>query len=283
MSVRNSCWLVILVAIALLSPSPASAQQSKSSKAAPSAAPARTKAPSPAPRTPAAASAAAPSGQPKAAPAAARPVDPADEAKKKEILASSRWRRAVFEMNEWLTTQSIYDAKEVQGIKADLAARIAQMNSRELTAMLDDMDAKFQILESKPAQEAGSWLAQYLSILSDRKREEVLKQLPNIGTMTPEQLSQEITKIQRKRQSMIRAQATFDQTRQAQVDATMKANQEAQQAMRRDQRATSNTGYTSPYRPANTGQRPFDNVSDPGPEMKYYVSPWGGVGFTFGG
>lgn len=282
MSVRNSGWLVMLVLIALLSPSAASAQASKSSKAPP-AAPARTKAPSPAPRTPAAASPAPPSGGPKAAaPAAARPADPADEAKKKEILASSRWRRAMFEMNEWLTNQTIYDPQEVQGIKTDLRARVAKMNARELTAMLDDMDAKFQILESKPAQEAGSWLAQYLSILSDRKREEVLKQLPNIGTMTPAQLSQEITKIQRKRQSMIRAQATFDQTRQAQVDAAMKANQEAQQAMRRQQGATSNTGYTSPYRPANSGQRPFDNVSDPGPEMKYYVSPWGGVGFMFG-
>lgn len=281
MSLRNLCSLAMLMLIALLSPSLASAQQSKATKA-PAAAP-RTKSPSPAPRAPAAASPAAPAGGTKAAaPAAARPADPADDAKKKEILASSRWRRATFELNEWLTTQSIYDAKEVQGIKADLAARVAKMNSRELTAMLDDMDAKFRILESKPAQDAGAWLAQYLSILSDTKREEVLKQLPNIGTMTPAQLNQEIVKIQRKRQSMIRAQATFDQTRQAQVDATLKANQEAQQAMRRDQRAASTTGYTSPYRPANTGQRPFDNVSDPGPEMKYYVSPWGGVGFTFG-
>lgn len=281
MSLRNHCSLAMLVLFALMNPSLATAQQSKSTKA-PAAAP-RTKAASPAPRTPAPASPGTPAdGKKAAAPAAPRPVDPADEAKKKEILASSRWRRATFEMNEWLSNQTIYDPKEVQGIKADLSARIATMNARELTAMLDDMDAKFQILESKPAQEAGAWLAQYLSILSDTKREEVLKQLPNIGTMTPAQLNQEIVKIQRKRQSMIRAQATFDQTRQAQVDATMKANQEAQQAMRRDQRAASTSSYTSPYRPANTGQRPFDNVSDPGPEMKYYVSPWGGVGFSFG-
>lgn len=276
MLVRQVLLSAIVVSFAVASPPVALAQAGKATKAPAPAAPARTKAPTPAPR---AAAPAAPAGTAK------QPVAHAeDDAKKKEILASSRWRRAMFELNEWLASQTIYDAQEVQGIKADLAARVAKMNARELESMLADMNAKFQILESQPAQEAGAWLGQYLSILSDRKREEVLKQLPDIGTMTPAQLSQEITKIQRKRQSMIRAQATFDQTRQAQVDAALKANQEAQQAMRRDQQraASSGAGYTSPYRPANTGQRPFDNVSDPGPEMKYYVSPWGGVGFTFG-
>jgi hypothetical protein len=253
----------------------AGGQQVKPPQASPAPAAPRASKKSPAP------SAAPASANKAAAPAAPRPVDAADEARKKEILESSRWRRAMFEFQEWLNRQSIYDTKEVAGIKADLAARVAKMNSRELTAMLDDMGAKFQILESKPAQDAGAWLAQYLSILSDAKREEVLKQLPNISTMTPAQLNQEIARIQRKRQSMIRAQATFDQTRQAQVDAALKANQEAQQALRREQQARSPGGYTSPYRPT-THERPFENVSDPGPEMKYYVSPWGGVGFTFG-
>lgn len=223
-----------------------------------------------------------------AAPAAKAPAAPAkatdahDEAKKKEILASARWRRAMFEYNEWLTMQQIYDEKQVAQFKKSFNARVAKMTSNELEAMLNDMDAKLKILESQPAKEAGQWLGQYLSILSDKKREEVVKEMPNLGSLTPTQLSQEIWKIQRKRQSMMQSQAAFDQGRQAQVDAAMQAHREAQAAMRRDQQLSAAQSYTSPYRPSTgTGERPFEDINPTGPKMSFYVSPWGGVGYFF--
>lgn len=283
MTHRWSCVWLAMIAVAACNAATASAQSSTAPPGAPAAKSGKAVAK---PATPAAGKAAAPATGAKAAPAAPSApatgkIDPAEQAKRKQILSSARWRRAMFEFNEWLSTQQIFDAKQVEQSKAELAARVAKMNSRELTAMLDDMDAKFKILESEPAQEAGAWLGQYLSILSDKKRDEVVKELPQLGTMTAAQLSQEIAKIQRKRQSMVRAQATFDQARQAQVDATIKANQAAQEAIRADQR-TSAVQYSSPYRPPATRDRPFDNVTDPGPQMEFYVSPWGGVGYIFG-
>ena len=57
-------------------------------------------------------------------PAATTEQDNAQEAMaaKAEILQSSRWRRAIFELGEWLSVQKIYPPREVQRIKAELAS-----------------------------------------------------------------------------------------------------------------------------------------------------------------
>ena len=53
------------------------------------------------------------------------------------------------------SVQPFYDKKQVEEIKANLSSPCrGQMSSSDLQFMLDDMDAKFQILESQPAQEA---------------------------------------------------------------------------------------------------------------------------------
>jgi hypothetical protein len=84
----------------------------------------------------------APAPQPAPAPdAAAAPQD--DIAKKAEILRSPRWRRAVFELGDWLDTQEIYPPKQVQKIKSDFNHRVAKMSSYELEYLLEDLEQKF--------------------------------------------------------------------------------------------------------------------------------------------
>ena len=213
-------------------------------------------------------------GQP---PSAKSATLPDDAAKKAAILGSYRWRRAMFEMNEWLSAQPFYDKKHVEEIKARLAARVAKMSAGELAFMLDDLDAKFQILDSKPAQEARAWMAQYLAVLSDKKREEVLKDLPNFATMTAAQLNQEVMKIQQKRAARAKEQAAYEQTRTEQVGAALQADRAAQQAYSREQNRPAAT--FSPYRsPPQT--KPFENVHT-GPDLQYYVNPYGGVGLIY--
>ncbi|MBI3838392.1 MAG: hypothetical protein HY288_10730 [Planctomycetia bacterium] len=81
------------------------------------------------------------------------------------------------------------------------------MSASDLEFMLEDMEAKFQILKSKEAQEARAWMAQNLSVPSDKKREEVLKTMPNLATMRAAQLSRQIARIQEKRASLAEEQA----------------------------------------------------------------------------
>ena len=275
--------LVLLLVVAVFNrPLPAQLSQQKApskapGKAAPPAArPAPAAKSSPATTKPTA-------GKPAVskAPVSTSQANSADAAKKAAILDSKRWRRAMFELNEWFSAQRLYDKKQVEEIKADLSARVAEMSSSDLEFMLQDMEAKFQIMESQPAQEARDWLGHYLSLRSAKKREELLKDMPNLVTMTAAQLSQEIQKIERKRTLSQREAAASSRTQQAQVSNQMQANKAAQAAYARQQ-AQAPAAYSSPYRAANStpGARPFDDRKL-GPNMEFYSGNYGQFGVIF--
>lgn len=214
-----------------------------------------------------------------AAAAAAPPQD--DVAKKAEILRSPRWRRAVFELGDWLDTQQIYPPKQVQKIKSDFNHRVAKMSSYELEYLLEDLEQKFKVMDSPEAKDARAWVGQYLSAMSDRKRDEVLKDIPNVVSMSAGELSQEIQKIEAKRQSLQRQQAAFDQGRQQLLEQAQ-ANRQltAQAAAAAAAQANSAPAY-SPYRSQGGGKPPFADSHGGG--MSIGVGPWGAyVGFSVG-
>jgi hypothetical protein len=159
----------------------------------------------------------------------------------------------MFELNEWFRWQTIYTPEEVARLRAEFADRVDTMSIDELRDVISDMDAKFQILNAPEVREIREWFGHYISILADRRREEILRDIPNFAKMTPGQLTQEIRRFQRKKSS----QRSFDRTRQARVDARLQANQAAQSAARN--RPARPAAYRSPYRPASR-ERPFDNV-----------------------
>jgi hypothetical protein len=223
-------------------------------------------------------------------PAAATPADkPADKAapqseddiaKKATILRSPRWRRAIFELGEWLDTQQIYPPKQVMKIKSDFNHRVAKMSSYELEYLLEDLESKFKVIDSPEAKDARAWVGQYLSAMSDRKREEVLKDIPDIVTMSSGQLSQEIQKIETKRQSLQQQQAAFDQGRQVMVEQAQVARQQTAQAAAMAAAQSSGPAY-SPYRSQGGGKPPFSDNHGGG--MTVYSGPFGaGVSMSLG-
>jgi len=244
---------------------------------------AQSSAPNPAAKQPAAAQAATQSSaQPPAAQATAvQPTAAVDDAvRRSQILASERWRRAMYVMNEWLRTQKRYTPDQVAKIQAGFSAKVQRMSAEQLQFMLDDMDTKLKILETPEAQDARAWLGHYLSILSDQKRAEVLRKLPNIETMTAPQLQQAIASIEGRRSA---EQQQAQQVQQLRDSASNPWNQTSKLAQHVRDHAPGAGGYSSPYRaaPANTGKRPFEGVRT-GSSMGFYVNPYGGVGLTFG-
>ena len=208
-----------------------------------------------------------------------------DLEKKVAIMNSPRWRRAIFELGEWLSAQAIYTPTQVRNIKADFNRKVEKMSPHDLEYLLDDLDAKFQILDTPEARDARSWVAQYLSVMSDQKRAEALKDVPNVVTMTAGQLQQEIQKIERKRSSLQQQQAAFDEGREQLVQQAQAARQQTAAASAAATSRTSNVSY-SPYRGGGGGggggKPPFSDVGGSG--MSITSGPFGAyVSMNLGG
>jgi pyruvate/2-oxoglutarate dehydrogenase complex dihydrolipoamide acyltransferase (E2) component len=208
------------------------------------------------------------------APAAAADDDDGDLARKVEIMNSPRWRRAIFELGEWLSSQKIYSPQEVHNIKADFNKRVTAMSSYELEYLLEDLDNKFKILETPEAKDARQWVGQYLSVMSDTKRAEVLKDVPNVVKMSSAQLQQEIDKIEQMKAGLQQRQAAFDSSRQQLVDRAQAARQ-ATAAASNAAAAQMQSGVSySPYRGSQGGGKPpFSDAKGSG--MSVGVGPWG--------
>lgn len=208
-----------------------------------------------------------------------------DLARKAEIMSGPRWRRAIFELGEWLSNQQIYTPQEVNRIKADFNRRVAGMSSYELEYLLDDLDAKFKVMETPEARDAKAWLGQYLAVMSDQRRAEALRDIPDVVTMSASQLQQEINRIEQKRVSLQQRQQAFDQTRDMRVqlaeDNRRQTAAAAAAAMAQTRAGSSFSPYSGGGGGGAGGKPPFSDVKGSG--MTVMAGPMGAyVGFSVG-
>ena len=141
---------------------------------------------------------------------AARAVEPAivaddddgDFARKADIMHGQRWQRTIAEFGGWLATQTVYSPPDVQRIKRQFNARVAAMSSYELEYLLDSISAKLQLLDTPEARDAKAWLGEYLATMSDARRAEELRTIPNILDLNASQLWEEIQRIDRMRATL---------------------------------------------------------------------------------
>jgi hypothetical protein len=213
-----------------------------------------------------------------AVPAATAQAEPSDLASDKEkkaaILDSDCWRRAMFELNEWFRSQTVYTQEEVADMRADFEDQVDQMSAKELKDVLSDLEAKFRIMDTPEVREVRAWFGRYISLLADWRREELLRDIPNFATMTASQLNEEIMKIQRKKN----LRANSNRNRRARVDTHLQANR-APQAVSRNP-STQRPAYRSPYRPVSR-ERPFDDVQI-GPRRTMNIDPYGRIFMNLG-
>src|SRR5690242_11222036 len=146
--------------------------------------------------------------------------DPSERARKAAILESDRWRRAMFERDQWLRTQTVFGADDVERIKADFTARVDAMSAEELQRVLGDLEAKSRILDTQEARDARASFGRDLARSVGQRRERLLAEIPDLATITPAQLNELIARFERRRAS----RAAFHTNRQAQVDAQLQSN-----------------------------------------------------------
>jgi hypothetical protein len=214
-----------------------------------------------------------------AQPPTATAADPDDDddrgedlVRKAEIMNSPRWRRAIFELGEWLSSQEIYTPAQVREIKADFNRKVAKMSSHDLEYLLEARDAR-------------SWVGQYLAMMSDQRRAAALKDVPDVVGMSAGQLQSEIQKIEQKRASLQRQQAAFEQGRDQLVQQAQMAREQTAQA---SAAAMSQAAASySPYRSGGGGgggggKPPFSDVGGGG--MSITAGPMGAwVSMSVGG
>ena len=200
--------------------------------------------------------------------------DDGDEASRKaEVLAGSRWRRAMHELDEWLAVQPVYSPERVQRIKADLAARVAGMTSYELEYMLDGLGQKLHVLESREAQDAREWLGRYLSVMADDRRAALLANVPNVLDLSAAELEARLAEVEKKRAQVERS--ARDSRRSRRDFAAFIADARQAAAVERDRlgRIRRGDAALSPYRTQPVGTPPFPDTFDSPTVVG--VGPWG--------
>ncbi|MCE2727186.1 MAG: hypothetical protein LW698_10460 [Planctomycetaceae bacterium] len=207
-------------------------------------------------------------------PPAAEPVaaDAAldDRFRKARLLGSDRWRRAVREFDAWLEVQPVYTPAQARALRADLDRRMAAMTSYEVEYLLDALDAKLRILDSPAARDAREWLARYLAVMADHRREEVLAELPNILDMTTADLVAGLDRLQAKRAAVEQQHRVTTQSRKE--FATFILQQRRIDEAARGRIRVGDAAF-SPYRPRPATDPPFADVGDGEPYGP--ILPWG--------
>jgi len=72
---------------------------------------------------------------------------------------------------------------------------MASMSSYELEYLLESVTAKLAVLNAPEGRDAKAWFGEYLSVMSDARRAQALRNVPNILDMNAAQLWQQIERI----------------------------------------------------------------------------------------
>jgi LmbE family N-acetylglucosaminyl deacetylase len=205
-----------------------------------------------------------------------------DRARKARLLGSDAWRRTLFEFEAWLEEQPAYTPSQARAIRSDLDRRVAAMSSYELEYLIDSLEAKLRILDSPAAREAREWLSRYLTVMADRKREEVLAEVPNVLDMTTAELTAALDRLRGKRAAV---EAAREATRRGREEfAAFWREQRRIDTAARTARSRIRVGDAafSPYRGRTVADPPFTDVGDG--QAVVGIAAWGPfIGVQIGG
>ena len=199
-------------------------------------------------------------------------VAPTQDAARRQIMESDRWRQAQRHLNEWLAVQKIYTPDEVTAMRAELASRVAKMSPKELEDLLKDMEERLEVLTSPEAEDARIWLGQFLAVAKNPEEQLGIKR-PDVLNMTASQVRLELQRLQQVRDSRLQSQATFSRKQEVRGQVSREA-QTTRQPTRAPAANRSNWPANTPQPPSQRTQR-RDPLPPPFRPPVYTVSPWG--------
>lgn len=219
-----------------------------------------------------------------AAGAAKSPATPAAEpsseeaAAREKILRSQSWQHTLRRFDEWLSAQSFYDAQQVKQTKARLQVGIGRMSALQLEKFQQDLDAKLDLLTSDRAHDASAYLTQTLEVASPAYARKLRQQLPDLLTMSAEQINHQLAALAAKHRNAARVQDNFDDSKRRVVafnDWRVQQGRRKEREKARARREEDSTSSPQNYRPASE-YYPLADVDEIGG-----ISNWSGWGGGF--
>jgi hypothetical protein len=209
--------------------------------------------------------------------AAAAPGD-SQEAARRQILESDRWRRTFRKFEEWVSVQQVYTEEQLAAVRAELTGRIATMSPRELEVFLKDMEHRLAVLTSPEAEDARHWLSQFLAVARNPEAQ-LGRSRPDVLNMTAGQIRQELLWLQQHRAARQQSQAAFQQGRALQHQAASQVRDTRRQSQGQAAETRSRSAaeqLRSLYAPRPADRLGHGEIIPPamGPPI-YSVSPWG--------
>jgi len=172
-------------------------------------------------------------------------------AARNEILGSPAWRQAMEGFNEWLSAQAIYPKSQIPQMRALMIDRINKMSVAQLQFFLQDMQQKLTLINSQAAYKAQANILYNLNVVSDAYAVKLRMQLPNLVTMTADQVRQTLVDLQQQEDETRADEAAFQQSNAQEVAMIQAQNQQTAAAnAAADSAGLGNYGGSS-YTPRN--------------------------------
>jgi hypothetical protein len=180
-----------------------------------------------------------------------------DQVRRDLILKSELWKNTLDGLDQWLSVQTMYSKKEIDGIRKQVTARVEKMSSDELEAFRKDLDAKLIMLLSPEGRDILGWVAANLAAAAPAYRKKMDIQYPDVARLTAAQLREQLDLLEQKRSSAQGQTAALERARQARIAGLQaEERQEFQERERALDRGANSA--SSPYHPG--GVRQYPNV-----------------------
>jgi hypothetical protein len=147
-----------------------------------------------------------------------------------QILGSPAWRQAMEGLDEWFSVQAIYEKSEVPRVRAWMAGKIDKMSAGQLQFFLQDMQQKLSIINSPAAYKAQANVLYNLNVASNAYAAKLRMMLPNLVTMTADQVQQTLFDLQQQENDTRADEAAFQQSNAQEISLIQAQNRQTAEA-----------------------------------------------------
>jgi hypothetical protein len=179
----------------------------------------------------------------------------AEKARRETVLKSEPWRNTMKGLDQWYSVQTMYNEKQIDEIKKQIARRVDTMSAGELDDFRQELDTKLTMLLSPEGREILAWVAANLAAASPAYRKKMDIQYPDVARLSAAELREQLDLLTQKRSAAQTQTAALERARQARI-AGLQAEQRQEAQERQQALSRPPATIASPYHPGGMRQYP---------------------------